>query len=51
VIGKGSMGIRKSVGKNKKSKRPVAAASVEREVMLRKGAKVPNMAKRPRASR
>jgi len=44
------MGIRKSVGKNKKSKRPAAAAGVERADILRKGAKVPKVAKRPRAS-
>jgi hypothetical protein len=43
------MGIRKSVGKNKKSKRPAAAAAVGREDVLRKGAAPP--AKRPRARR
>lgn len=33
------MGIRKSVGKNKKSKKPVEAAAVERETTLRRAAK------------
>ena len=33
------MGIRKSVGKNKKSKQPVAAAGVKREEAMRKAAR------------
>jgi len=33
------MGIRKSVGKNKKSKRPAAAAGVQREDTRRKAAR------------
>ena len=40
------MGIRKSVGKNKKSKKPAAAAAVEREGTLRKAAKTPKHANR-----
>ena len=34
------MGLRKSVGKNQKSKRPAAAASVEREETMRKARRV-----------
>jgi hypothetical protein len=44
------MGIRKSFGKNKKSKRPVEAASVEREATLRRAAKAkrePSPRRRP----
>ena len=33
------MGIRRSVGKNKKSKRPAAAARVKREETARKAAR------------
>jgi hypothetical protein len=38
------MGVRRSVGKNKKSKRPAAAAEVKREETMRKAARA-----RPRA--
>lgn len=43
------MGIRKSVGKNKKSKRPIEAATVEREAIVRRAAKARREpARRPR---
>ncbi len=35
------MGIRKSRGKNKKNKRPIAAIAVKREETLRRAAKSP----------
>ncbi len=40
------MGIRKSVGKNKKSKRPIGAATVEREAIARRAAKARRKAAR-----
>jgi hypothetical protein len=40
------MGIRQSVGKNKKSKRPAAAATVKRDEALRKAGR-----SRPRGRR
>ena len=43
------MGVRKSVGKNKKSKRPIEAATVEREATMRRAAKARREpARRPR---
>ena len=43
------MGIRKSVGKNKKSKRPIEAGTVEREAIVRRAAKARRKAaRRPR---
>ena len=41
------MGIRKSVGKNKKSKRPAAAAEVTRTDAQRKAARKSRGARRP----
>jgi hypothetical protein len=40
------MGIRKSVGKNKKSSRPTESARVEREGTVRKGNRAPKRTKR-----
>ena len=45
------MGIRKSVGKNKKSNRPTEAASVEREGARRKADKARTATKPKRGSR
>jgi hypothetical protein len=40
------MGIRRSTVKNKKSAKPTAAATTERETAMRKAAKAPKRAKR-----
>jgi len=45
------MGVRKSVGKNKKSNRPTEAASVEREGVRRKADKARTAPKPRRGSR
>ena len=43
------MGIRKSVAKNRKNKKPVEAATVEREAIVRRAAKAKRApARRPR---
>ncbi len=46
-----AVGIRRSVGKNKKSKQPTAAATVEREDTLRKAQKERTAPKPLRGSR
>ena len=46
-----AMGIRKSVGKNKKSDQPAAAASVEREDARRKADNARTVSKPKRGSR
>jgi hypothetical protein len=40
------MGIRKSYGKNKKNKRPIAAIAVKRDETLRRAAKSPRRSPR-----
>ncbi len=40
------MGIRKSYGKNKKDKRPIAAIAVKRDETLRRAAKSPRRSPR-----
>ena len=41
------MGVRKSIGKNKKSKRPASAVAVKREEIVRRAAKDAVKPRRP----